>query len=219
MKTSRMVAAGICLAALTLLNIGCGGGNNGPVLNQEQALNATSDFLNAVLYSAATGGFIRPGTVQAEVAGIRNAHPNDLPAAPSLGELRAVPVKPLTGTTIPTETFPCPSGGSITLNGSYSGTDTSATIDIVETINNCMDTDITMNGNPNVVVTGTFTNSATTFAQDITVLGGFNVGSNNCTVNATYLFTGNNDTGAFSESIVGSICGVSLNFSYSSSQT
>jgi hypothetical protein len=76
-----------------------------------------------------------------------------------------------------------------------------------------------MNGNPNVAVTGTFTNSATTATEDITILGGFTVGSNNCTVNATYLFTGNNDTGAFSESIVGTICAVSLNFSYSSSQS
>jgi hypothetical protein len=210
-----MVAAGMCLAALTLPNIGCGGGGNSAVLNQEQALNATADFFNAVLYSAATGGFIKPGTVQAEVAAIRNAHPNDLPAAPSPGDVRAVPVN----TTIPTINFLCPSGGSITLNGSYSGTDTSATINIVETINNCMDTSITMNGNPNVVVTGTFTNSTATAAQDITVVGGFTVGSNNCTVNATYLFTGNNNTGAFSESIVGSICAVALNFSYSSSQS
>jgi hypothetical protein len=216
MKTSRMVVAGMCLAILTLPNVGCGGGNSAPALNQTQALDATADFISAILYSAATGGFIRTGIGQAEVAGIRNAHPSDSSLLPSLGEVRTVPVNPLTSTTIPTGTFLCPSGGSIILNGSYSGTDASATIDIVETIDNCMDTSITMNGNPSVVVTGTFTNSGTTTTENFTILGGITVGSNACSVNATFSFTGNNNTGAYSQSITGLICYVSVNYASSS---
>jgi hypothetical protein len=211
MNVRGLVVAG-SLLLLSLANIGCGGGSgsaNSTAITQSQALTATSDIFAALAGSSISGGYARTAVLNEEAAGIRNAHLADIPiAAPLVG---IAPEAAYAATTIPSYTFNCPSGGDIVVTGSYTGTATSSSVNIVENINSCQDGGITINGDPNVDVLGTFTESGNVYTDVVTMTGGFTAGGNTCAINVTVSASVNSTTGAETGSISGSVCGISMN--------
>jgi hypothetical protein len=206
MNAKAMVVAG-SLLVVSLSNIGCGGSAPSTAFTQSQALTATSDIFAALAASSVSSGYARTGVLNAEVAGIRNAHLSDSPIATPLA--KAVPEA--SSTTIPPFTYACPSGGNIVVTGSYTGTATSSSVNIVENINSCKDGGITMNGDPNVDILGIFTESGSLYTDVVTMTGGFTAGGNTCSMNVTISATVNSTTGAETGSITGSVCGISMN--------
>jgi hypothetical protein len=206
MNAKAMVAA-VSLLLVSLSNVGCGGSAPSTAFTQSQAVTATGDIFEAMASATASAGLMRTGVMNAEVAGIRNAQPSDSPIAAPL--VRAVPEA--SSTTIPPFTYACPSGGNIVVTGSYTGTATSSSVNIVENINSCKDGGITMNGDPNVDILGTFTESGSLYTDTVTMTGGFTAGGNTCSMNVTISATVNSTTGAETGSITGSVCGISMN--------
>jgi hypothetical protein len=222
MKTSRMVAAGLS-ALLILPIIGCSGGGYGgtsyggsgtATITQTQELAATSDIFSAMAVATASAGYFEPGVGKAEASGIRNSTPSDSPVVTYVGAPRFI--SPLTSITLGPYTYTCPSGGTIIVNGSVSGTPTSSSFNVTETINSCADSGITFNGNPNVTIAGSATESGNVFTDSVTMMGGFTYSGGSCLINVT-VNANINTSSPYSETVneTGSVCGVSLNYSYS----
>ncbi len=205
------------LLALSLFSIGCGSSNSSSsAITQGQALSATTDIFTAMsdAITAPASGLIRtPAVQEAEADHIRNANLSETPIVPSVAgaNLLATSRAESPKTTLPSYTYKCPSGGTIVVSGSYTGTATSASVDIVETINSCADNGFTMNGNPNVTVIDTLNTSGNIVTDVMTMTGGFTVGSNSCSINVTISATVNDQTYAVSGTSSGSVCGVSVN--------
>jgi hypothetical protein len=214
MKTRGTLAAGLSLALLTLPMIGCGSNNNSSgTLTTVQSEEATNDIFEAMADAEAGVGLLRAGTGNTEVQGIHNAHPSDSPLPPSLAAPKAV--NPFSSTSLGTYTWNCPSGGDIVVTGSYSGTDTSASVTVTEAINSCQDSGFTINGNPNVTISDSYVETTSTFTDNASITGGFTVkGGGSCSMNVTETFTENINSGVYSGSITGSICGENLNYTY-----
>jgi hypothetical protein len=216
MNAKGMVVAAL-LVALSLFSNGCGSNNSSNnSFSQTQALAATSDLFDAMSSAtlASGSGLLRTPTVQeAEVSHIRNASLTQTPMVPSIAAARlfAASRAESPNTAIPAYTFHCPSGGTIVVTGSYTGTATSASVDIVETINSCSDTGFTINGNPNVTINDTLTTSGNVVTDVMTMGGGFTDGSQSCSINVNVSATVNDQTDAVSGTMSGSICGISVN--------
>ena len=125
-------------------------------------------------------------------------------------------------------TVDCPEGGSASVNASYDdgSTGTTVTMSITQGFSNCKATSSqgrmwTFNGNPNIVSTFTATSNETTgaFTFSGTQKGGItassDLGSGACGWDVTYSFSGNDNTGAFSGSVTGTVCGRSVSQSIS----
>jgi hypothetical protein len=214
----KIMLAGCC-ALFAMPFIGCGGSSSSSssVLTTSQALAATSDLFLAMTSTPLGHSTVAPMEMRrAEAEAIRNAHLNGNQSAPLIG------ITPQAGeraqgttTVIPTYTYACPLGGTIVVNGSYTGTTTSSSISIVETITNCQDTGFTLNGSPDVAITDSYNNSGTVTTDSSTIVGGFTVGSAVCSINVSVNTTMNDTTYAGSETINGSVCGISLSGTYS----
>ena len=212
----RGVAVTGSLLVWSLFSIGCGSNSSGGGVSQEQALSATTDIFNAMSNAVTTtgSGLMRtPAVQEAEADHIRNANLSKTPIVPSVAgaNFMAASRAVSPNTTLPSYTYHCPSGGTIVVTGSYTGTASSATVVIVETINSCADNGFTMNGNPNVTVDDTLTTSGNIITDVMTMTGGFTVGSNSCSINVTVNATVNDETYAVSGNMSGSVCGMSVN--------
>jgi hypothetical protein len=210
METRRVGIVG-SLLALSLFSIGCGSSNNSSsAFNQTQALTATSDLFAAMSSATFATGLLRtPVVQQTEVDHIRYANLNGTPSV-AVANFIATP-RATTPITMTPYTYKCPISGTIVVTGSYTGTATSSTLDIVETINSCSDTGFTINGNPNVTLTDSFSISGNTATDVMTMTGGFTDGSQSCSINVTVNATVNDQTDVVSGTMSGSVCGVSVN--------
>jgi hypothetical protein len=205
-----MVSVGLSLL-VSLPIIGCGGGSGTTTatLTQTQALTATSDIFDALAVATGSAGYMRPGVGKAEAMGIRNTLLGNSPIA-SIAAPRIAPVNPLTTVTLSPYTYDCPSGGTIVVSGSISGTPTSSSFSVVEAIKSCMDGGLTINGDPNVTVTGSATQSGNLFSDTVTMSGGFSAGGNTCLIDVTVTATVNDMTYAETGSVSGSVCGIDV---------
>ena len=213
------LVAGFVAAAFTLSAVGCGGGS-APTMTQTQAAAAFGDVYTAMAGAAGQLDLARSAPVlpirKDEAVAIQKAIVNGTRAAgPNARISPLLRVSPDTTTTIPTYTYTCPSGGTIAVTGSYtettSGTTSSTSANIVETINNCKDSGVTMNGDPNIAFSATETSTATTDAATITMTGGLTVGSSSCSTDLeiTSLFNETTESGTVTYN--GSFCGIALN--------
>jgi hypothetical protein len=217
----RGIAVAGSILALSLFSIGCGSNSSSSAFTQAQAITATADLFAAMAEAPlATGHVMTPAHAYAEAIGIRNANLNSAQVVPSIEaeNLLVASREASPHTTLPTFTFNCPSGGTIVVNGSFTltttGTTFSSTMDMVETINNCSDHGLTMNGNPNVTIVGNDTLSGNIDTDVVDITGGITVGSNSCSINETITGTFNSATDTESGSVSGSICGVSVNSTF-----
>lgn len=126
------------------------------------------------------------------------------------------------------QTVDCPNGGSATINGSIDEgtTGTSVSMSFTQGFSNCKATSSqgrmwTFNGNPNIVSTFTGTSNMQTgaFSFSGTQKGGItaasDLGSGACAWDVTYSISGNENTGAFSGSVSGTVCGRNISQSIS----
>jgi len=217
----RGIAVAGSILALSLFSSGCGSNNSSNGFTQAQAMTATADLFAAMAEAPLTTGHVMtPAHAYAEAIGIRTARLNGAQSVPSIaGEnLLAVSREASPNTTLPTFTFNCPSGGTISVNGSFTetttGTTISSTMDMVETINNCSDHGFTMNGDPNVTIVGTDTFSGNIDTDVVAITGGITVGNNSCSIDETITGTFNSATDTESGTMSGSICGVSVNSTF-----
>jgi len=208
------------LALLTLSGIGCGGSGggsgSGSAMTQTQATAAFTDVFTAT--EDAEGALFLAGSTPAallrneEAAAIEKAILNGAPIPESAEFISpALRVSPDATATIPAYTYKCPSGGTIVVTGSYSETSTSESANIVETINNCQDSGVTMNGDPNIALSLSGSNNGTTASLSLTITGGLTVGTSSCSTDLTLTASVNDKRGSGTETYSGSFCNVAIN--------
>lgn len=212
------------LALLTLSCAGCGGsGGSGSIMTTTQASTAYSYVFDALAEAGGALDVNRSAPIlqlsKEESAGVQKAILNGT-RNPVTAQLVSPVLNALSETTVtmPTYTFSCPSGGSIVVNGSFSESGTTTFTEsesVVETINSCKFSGITMNGDPNISISVTGTDNGTTTTLNLTMTGGLSVGSATCTTDLTINASANDTTGSGSETYSGSFCGESLSGSAS----
>ena len=209
----RVISVAGSLLVWSMFSIGCGSNSSSTAFNQAQALTATSDLFAAMSSATFASGLLRTPVVQrTEVDHIRNASLNGTSSISPDAVANLIATSRATSPiTMTPYTYKCPISGTIVVTGSYTGTATSSTIDIVETINSCSDTGFTINGDPNVTLTDSFSTSGNIATDVMTMAGGFTDGSQTCSINVTISATVNDVTYAETGSISGSVCGVSVN--------
>lgn len=117
-------------------------------------------------------------------------------------------------------TVDCPNGGTASINATINENDagTSVTLTFTQGFSNCKATSSqgrlwTFNGNPNIVTnfSGTFNEETGDFTLNGSQTGGItassDLGSGACAWNVEYTMSGNDNTGAFSGNVSGTICG------------
>jgi hypothetical protein len=119
----------------------------------------------------------------------------------------------LPDTTLPAYTFKCPAGGNIVVTGSYTETSTSASLNIVETINGCSENGVTFSGDPNVALSDSASDNGTTTSVTLIMTGGFTVGSSSCSINVNASGSASDKTGSGTITVSGSVCGQSISAS------
>jgi hypothetical protein len=202
------VAAAVCTA---ILWTSCGSSSNNSISNA-QAQAISEEFVSAV-QSALTSGFASgvraPAGAHENLAKIiRQAHPEASTGCitNSNGQTCNFPVS---------YTGPCPSGGTIsvsgdfdmTLNDSGDGSDSST---LTVTPSNCVVSNLTINGDPNVTLATTINlaNNALSYPVTMSENGGISYGPHpaaRCTVNVSLTL------GATSCSVSGEVCGHAVN--------
>jgi len=117
-------------------------------------------------------------------------------------------------------TYDCPDGGSIVVSGSFTANgSTSASGTITETPTNCSDGTLVINGDPDVMIGAQGNNNGTTTMVNITLDGGLSFSpvqtgqfpTGSCTSNLSASVSVNDNTGAVTCSVSGSICGQAIN--------
>ncbi len=217
---TRKIAIAGSLLLLTLCEFGCGGssttsiGTSGSTVTQAQATTAINDIFTALASAPLGSATATPMLRKAESAGLGEAVQAGTATAQSPAFVPLVD-NPMAATTIPAFTYNCPGGGTIVVNGSYSGTANSASLSIIETINSCVDGGFTMSGNPNIAINDTLTDTGKVTTDVLTMTGGIKTTSSSCTIDVNLTATITDSTGAGSEVISGSFCGVTLSGSYS----
>ncbi len=205
--STRLVSIAVVVFA-ALLCLSCGNSNNNSISNaQAQALS--QEFVSAV-QSAMTGQFYGggPGGAHASLSKIiREARPETSSGCTptSSGQTCIFPIS---------YTGPCPAGGTIsvsgdfdmTLNSSGTGSD-SSTLTVTPT--NCVVSNLTINGDPNVTLATTigYTNDIFDYPLTMTESGGISYGphpSGSCTMNVTLTL------GQTSCTVSGRVCGQSV---------
>ncbi len=201
---------------LTLSGIGCGGSSSGSsAITQAQAANAFNDVLAAMEDAAVALPLARSAPVshlqKEEASGIQKAILKGTRIPVSADSISPnLRVSPDTTSNIPSYTYQCPSGGTIVVTGSYTETSTSESANIVETINSCRDSGITMNGDPNIALSLTGSDNGTTTSVTLTVTGGLTVGSSSCSTDLNVTASVNNKTDSGTETYNGSFCNVAI---------
>ncbi len=210
-KLSRNVAA--LAAGITLSVVACGdddgptGSTTGDALTAVEAQELASEVLG-VLFSL---GFTGSPSVVAPIDG---------PAGPIVRFGLAAAAEP-----IPRTTASCNGGGSVTVSGNVSinSSGTSSTFDILEEINNCATssgsgTTFTMNGDPNIRMTGSVSiDGQTSITLDLNMNGGIRFStsdgrSGSCSISISMggtISLSNPDPNAISVS--GTVCGQNIN--------
>jgi hypothetical protein len=128
------------------------------------------------------------------------------------------PMKAAAAEPIPETTSSCPGGGSVTVSGNVDANSSGGTFDITETISGCVVTSdgvaFTVNGDPNIRITGdvTVNQTAQTVDIDMSMKGGFSYSaddgrSGSCAVDVSISVTGT------SASVTGTVCGQSVSVS------
>jgi hypothetical protein len=217
-RTKKFAALGwaVAVTALAALSGGCGSSSNHNI-SEAQAQAISHEVVTAVEASLA-------GAIPAASVERRSTHP-------SLSKIVSdIQPEQLSGCTtsgdVTTCNWPvsysgsCPNGGRIavagditgTLNGSGDGSvGTGPTAPLTITPTNCSVTsNLTINGDPNIVIaaTVTITDDAVAFPATLTETGGISYGPNpsgSCTMNVTY--TVNSETSC---TVSGTLCGQSL---------
>ena len=225
MKTERIIFAGFCLF-LALGAVGCGGsgssaGGSASQLSQSQSLAVMSDLFEAAASAPLVAGLSAQTNQAAIVATrIRKAVQREGDMAVGVDATARLRPRDTTTLTMPTFTYSCPTGGSITVNGTFTGTYTASgtgsedvVSSIVETINSCSDNGVEFSGDPNITLTSHITVSGSVFTDSMAITGGLLVGDKACMVNVVLNATLNETTGAETGNISGTMCGVALNAS------
>ena len=117
-------------------------------------------------------------------------------------------------------TYQCPDGGSVAVSGSLTATGlTSASGTITETPTSCSDGTLVINGDPDVTVGIQGNDNGTTTMVNITIGGGISFSpvqtgqfpTGSCTSNLSVNASVNDNTGALTCSVGGSICVQAIN--------
>ncbi|MGD0096183.1 MAG: hypothetical protein ABSB60_06785 [Terracidiphilus sp.] len=196
--------------------VGCGGSSSQhAAMTQAQATAAFTDVFTAMedAAGALTLGHSTPVSQlrKEEAAGIQKAIRNGIQIPVSAVSIAPdARVSPETATSITAYTYQCPSGGTIVVTGSYSETSSSESANIVETINNCRDGGITMNGDPNIAFSLAGSDDGTTTTVSFAVTGGLTVGSSSCTTDLNSTASINDKTGSGTVTYSGSFCNVAI---------
>jgi len=127
-----------------------------------------------------------------------------------------------------TQTVDCPNGGTSSINASIDdgGTTNSVAMTFTQGFSNCKATSSTgrlwtFNGKPNIVTTfaGTANEATGAFSMSGTQKGGVtfasDLGSGACDFDVTFSMSGNDNTGQFTGSMTGTVCGRSVSQSLS----
>lgn len=209
-KLSRNVAA--LAAGITLSVAACGGDddptglNSGDPLTSAEAQELASEVFDILFNIGLTGS---PSV----------AAPIDAPAGPIVRFGLAAVAEP-----IPNTSVPCEGGGTVSVSGDVSASSSSTSFDITEQISNCVTTSstgttFTLNGDPNIRMTGSVTvNGQTSFTMDLNINGGIRFStsdsrSGSCSVSISMGGTVdlNNLNNPNAISVSGSVCGQNIN--------
>jgi hypothetical protein len=211
-RTQRSIA--LCGAALivglSIVGAGCGGSSMSHTMSPAQAQAVEQQIGSAVAVA-----------VQSAAGGLPTANADRHSLAPAMKDLQQATSTDCTGTptsetcNIPvSSSAPCPGGGTIAVSGNFdftlnngSGSD-STTLTITPT--NCSVDNVTINGNPNVMLATTlnFQNNTIQFPVTLMENGGITFGPNpsgSCSINVTA--TVNSLTSC---TISGTVCGQSV---------
>jgi hypothetical protein len=210
----KYLLSGILLTS-TLSAIGCGGGGKS-FMTPAQAQASYSDVLAAFSNGVGAAGlvhsapFSRLRSAEAAAVGraILNGNQVSLWRDPISSDLRVLP-----DTNLSSYTYKCPSGGTIVTTGSYTDTASSASLNIVETINKCSDSGVVFSGDPNVALSETASDNGTTTSVSLTLTGGISDGTSSCSINVGASASVSDKTGSGSITAKGSFCGQSINAS------
>lgn len=207
----------VAAAALVILSPGCGSGNS-------------SSSSNSNTLTAAQAQALSQQVVQAVTAALEGAfgvtQPPAIQARPSLSRvIGGVHADQSSGCT-PTSTGPscnfplsysgpCSAGGTISVSGDIEGTLNSSesgsiSTQVTITPTNCVASNLTFNGDPNISIAGQigFSNAEPTFPISLTENGGVSYGPNpagSCQVNVTYTISS-----LSSCTVTGTVCGQSV---------
>lgn len=199
------------IAGLILLCAACGSSNNNSSISNAQAQAISQEFVAAVqaaMTSSFAGAAASSSSAHESLSKtIREARPEtSWSCVGSLdGESCNFPVA---------YTGPCPSGGTIGVSGDFtvnlnSFGDGSSSDSLTLTASNCVVSNLTINGDPNIALSTTlsFTNNALDFPVTMTEKGGVSYGphpSGSCIVNVSLTLE------QTSCSVSGSVCGHSV---------
>ena len=218
MKKTMGAVAVLVMSGLVI--IGCGGGSSSSSSSNGITQTQTADFVS-LLAGSAVSGLSASAQAQGRPAGILRDLPARIRKGTSLAKLHVTP-ETLTvqcnsqGTSctfsdqfnVP---YSCQSGGTMTISGNMFGTGTAnmayLSIQVTETINNWTCDGPTINGDPYVSLTGTYTYPADSLTM--TLSGGFTAGGQSCQLNVS-INAGSDGHGDIS----GVACGYPINSSF-----
>ena len=194
-------------ALLSVVALAACGDGNGPALitlNQAQAEDLMDALASAGAFDPSTGLSVAQAARASNAAVVANA----------------------VFTTTVEASGPCPNGGTAGINGSMTLNDNNAptitmTMQVAQTFSGCRSTSTegnlwTFNGAPNIASSFSMTmnESTSAFSMTGTQKGALDVtgpeGSGRCPIDISFNFTGNDQTGTFSGSVTGTVCGVSI---------
>lgn len=201
----------VALVVVSLLCLNCGSSPKNQTLSAAQA-QAFSQELFTALGGAITSGFQMPITndetrhLSEIMQGIRASQSNGCTVT-NTGESCNIPI---------TYSGACPNGGTIAVSGNFTYTlnsagDGSDSTTLTVTPTNCVVSNTTYNGNPNVTVATQFSfqNDAPLYPITFTESGGISFGPNpsgSCSLSVNVSVTS-----ATTCSVTGNICGQSVN--------
>jgi len=215
----KTLGAVIVLVLSGLLIISCGGGSSS---SSSSAITQTEagDFVS-LLAGSAVSGLNASAQVQGRPAGMLQDLPARIRKGTSLAKLHVTPQTlsvqcNSSGTSCTfsdqfSVPYSCQSGGTMNISGDMSGTGTQTmaylSLQVTETINNWTCDGPTINGDPYVSLTGTYTYPADSLTM--TLSGGFTAGSQSCQLNVA-VNAGSDGHGDIS----GVACGYAINSSF-----
>jgi len=197
---SLVAGAAIVLTGACGDSTGPGGSDSGDPLSAAEAQEVSTEVLTLLSTTAFSGVGTSEAVQLTDLPGIRFS----VSAAP-----------------IETKTASCEGGGTVSVSGEVSLGSNSATFDLTETITNCVvqgsTSTFTVNGDPNVNLSGSMSSSGETFTIDWKMRGGFKYTSGgsrtgSCSVSVDIKGTVdlNNLTNPNAITVSGSVCGQSI---------
>lgn len=218
MTYSQKAFASLLLSSALVL-AGCGGSSSSsssasgtPNLTTAQAQQITSAVYADMAKALAAGSLA-----------IHSQNPSKLTVLYPQVSANAVELtgnaSPELSATIPSYTYKCPVGGTISVTGGYTITSTSMTYNLVETPTACSDGALILNGNPDIVLSDNETNDTKTITLSDTATGGIAFApvtkgafpSGSCTMNVNVSAVASTTTGTLSScTISATVCGQSV---------